>query len=84
MGGGELTCNWGLNVQQVLLSAQDSGAFADESQGHALLHATLFGEVGLEDIYFGLAFTVENLLYGQPVARREWDSWRKMKAERRN
>ena len=77
MGVGGLTCYWSLNVQQVLLSAQDGGSLADEPQGHALFHTALFGEVGLKDIYFGLAFTVEDLLHSQPVAGGEWDSCKK-------
>lgn len=74
-----LTCDGGLDVQKVLLRAQDGRSLTDEAQGDALVHTALFGQMSLEDIDFGLSFAVKHLFHGQPVAGGERDSCRKKK-----
>lgn len=81
--GETLTCDRGLDVQQVLLGTQDGRSLADEAQGHALIHAALFGQMSLKDIDFGLSFVVKHLFDGQPVAGGERDSWKKTGEKKR-
>lgn len=77
------TCHGSVDVQQVLLSAQDGGALPNKSQRHRLLHAALLCEVGLQHVHFGLPISVEHLLRRQPVAGGERDGCRGIKRKKK-
>lgn len=68
-----LTCHRSVDVQQVLLRAQNGSALADEPQCHRLLHAALLGQVGFQHVHLGFPIAVKHLLGRQPVAGGERD-----------
>lgn len=68
-----LTCHRSVDVQQVLLRAQNGSALGDEPQRHRLLHAALLGQVALQHVHLGLPIAVKDLLGRQPVAGGERD-----------